>query len=318
MTGFTESPARASDNRPWLVHRFPLRERPFPGGRWKPGGQALRHACWSSIAMRSIASGCGCTWALCARMRPWAPIDLTEFEPWSTMVTGRECDVLLLAASFGTSPEDPEAQGLDLLRKLRARNVASAVIALAEDGNELTAVRALQLGAVGLPAEAPAHAGAPEDLRARGAAPHRAARRPPPRRPGAYGSARCPRCAPRSNREADASTPLRRLAPETTLTRRRRSPATRSHKKIGESEKAVVYLAASAALGRRCRVESQQEPHARATRSARRSSANTRPFSPSTIRRWSGSTTTASRTGSSTSPWNTSRAATSRRACTSA
>ncbi len=74
-------------------------------------------------------------------------IDLTEFEPWSALVTGRECDVLLLAASFGTSPEDPEAHGLDLLRKLRARNVASAVIALADDGNELTAVRALQLGA---------------------------------------------------------------------------------------------------------------------------------------------------------------------------
>ncbi|MDE2052411.1 MAG: response regulator transcription factor, partial [Gammaproteobacteria bacterium] len=74
-------------------------------------------------------------------------IDLAEFEPWASMVAGRDCDVLLLAASFGTSPEDPEAQGLDLLRKLRARNVSSAVIALAEDGNELTAVRALQLGA---------------------------------------------------------------------------------------------------------------------------------------------------------------------------
>jgi DNA-binding response OmpR family regulator len=74
-------------------------------------------------------------------------IDLTDFEPWSTLVTGRECDVILLAAGFGSSPEDPEAHGLELLRKLRARNVASAVIALAEDGNELTAVRALQLGA---------------------------------------------------------------------------------------------------------------------------------------------------------------------------
>ena len=74
-------------------------------------------------------------------------IDLADFEPWSAMVSGRECDVLLLAATFGSSPEDPDAHGLDLLRKLRLRNVASAVIALAEDGNELTAVRALQLGA---------------------------------------------------------------------------------------------------------------------------------------------------------------------------
>src|SRR5690348_2571190 len=73
-------------------------------------------------------------------------IDLAEFEPWSAMVSGRECDVVL-AAGFGTGPEDPQAHGLELLRRLRARNVAAAVIALAEDGNELTAVRALQLGA---------------------------------------------------------------------------------------------------------------------------------------------------------------------------
>jgi CheY-like chemotaxis protein len=55
---------------------------------------------------------------------------------------------MLFTASFGSSPEDPKARGLELLRRLRVKPVFPAVIALAEDGNELTAVRALQLGAV--------------------------------------------------------------------------------------------------------------------------------------------------------------------------
>jgi serine/threonine protein kinase len=46
------------------------------------------------------------------------------------------------------SPEDPGAHGLTLLRRLRDQPATPAVIALAEEGNELTAVRALQLGAV--------------------------------------------------------------------------------------------------------------------------------------------------------------------------
>jgi CheY-like chemotaxis protein len=64
------------------------------------------------------------------------------------MFSGRDCDLLMLAANFGASPEDPAAQGLTLLRRLREQPAAPAVIALAADGNELTAVRALQLGAV--------------------------------------------------------------------------------------------------------------------------------------------------------------------------
>src|SRR5581483_6975624 len=49
---------------------------------------------------------------------------------------------------FGSSPEDPKAKGLDVLRRLRGRVIFPAVIMVAEEGNELTAVRALQLGAV--------------------------------------------------------------------------------------------------------------------------------------------------------------------------
>src|SRR5207302_247912 len=70
------------------------------------------------------------------------------FELWCTTFSGRECDLVLLAATFGSSPDDPQSQGLSLLRRLRAQPVTPGVIALAEDGNELTAVRALHLGAL--------------------------------------------------------------------------------------------------------------------------------------------------------------------------
>ena len=75
-------------------------------------------------------------------------LNRSEFERWCTTFSGRDCDLLLLAAMFGSSPEDPQSQGLSLLRRLRDQPATPAVIALAEDGNELTAVRALHLGAV--------------------------------------------------------------------------------------------------------------------------------------------------------------------------
>ena len=71
-----------------------------------------------------------------------------EFQRWCVTFSGRDCDLLMLAAPFGASPEDPAAHGLTLLRRLREQPATPAVIALAEEGNELTAVRALQLGAV--------------------------------------------------------------------------------------------------------------------------------------------------------------------------
>lgn len=71
-----------------------------------------------------------------------------QFEVARETLNYDTCDLVLLAASFGEHPEDPNADGIDLLRKFRARTSFPAVLALAEEGNELTAVRALQLGAV--------------------------------------------------------------------------------------------------------------------------------------------------------------------------
>lgn len=75
-------------------------------------------------------------------------LDHAGFEHWRATDSGSDCDIVLLSASFGSSPEDPKARGLELLRQLRSRPIFPAVIALAEEGNELTAVRALHLGAV--------------------------------------------------------------------------------------------------------------------------------------------------------------------------
>ncbi len=75
-------------------------------------------------------------------------LNLAEFERWCTLFSGRDCDLLILGAAFGENPEDPAAVGLSLLRRLRDQPATPGVIALAEAGNELTAVRAMQLGAV--------------------------------------------------------------------------------------------------------------------------------------------------------------------------
>ncbi len=75
-------------------------------------------------------------------------LDFREFEHWIAELAAHECDILLLSSDFGSGPEDPRATGLEQLRLLRSRRRKPAVIAVAEAGNELTAVRALHLGAI--------------------------------------------------------------------------------------------------------------------------------------------------------------------------
>jgi len=177
-------------------------------------------------------------------------LDLAEFEPWSAMMTGRECDVLVLAAGFGSSPEDPGAQGLKLLRQLRARELASAVIALAEDGNELTAVRALQLGAVDY---LPKRLLTPERLKtavrvALRRIEQRVARRLAEMASAAAAGARDARPPQPDSERQPSNVAAGEKAPEADPT----PPVIPGYsiaKKIGESEKAIVYLATSAALG---------------------------------------------------------------------
>lgn len=74
-------------------------------------------------------------------------LGVDELAAQAETLSENDWDIVLLAACFGSTPEDPRAVGLELLRKLRGRPNLPGLIAIAEEGNELTAVRAVQLGA---------------------------------------------------------------------------------------------------------------------------------------------------------------------------
>ncbi|HEX8782658.1 MAG TPA: protein kinase [Steroidobacteraceae bacterium] len=194
-------------------------------------------------------------------------LNLEEFERWCTTFSGRDCDLLMLAASFGASPEDPGAHGLTLLRRLREQPATPAVIALAEAGNELTAVRALQLGAVDyLPKRllTPERLSTAVRVALRGVE-RRVARRlaslanlsrdaqliaadgaehtAPPSAPGAAED------AGRTGTGAEAGTLQPSGIAALLTTNAEYIPGYTLRLKIGESEKAVVYLASSAHRG---------------------------------------------------------------------
>jgi DNA-binding response OmpR family regulator len=86
-----------------------------------------------------------------------------QFDIERETLTYDDFELVLLAAAFGEHPDDPKAEGIVLLRYFRSRPNFPAVLAIAEEGNELTAVRALQLGAVDYlprpqgPMRSPAH-----------------------------------------------------------------------------------------------------------------------------------------------------------------
>jgi DNA-binding response OmpR family regulator len=201
-------------------------------------------------------------------------LNLSEFERWCTNFSGRDCDLLLLGAAFGSSPEDPDAHGLKMLRGLREQPAAPAVIALASDGNELTAVRALQLGAVDY---LPKRLLTPERLStavrvalrrverrvarrlaslasmSRDALRQRPAPAPDPLEGGAHAAtgnqvvvASAPVVPAAAEAAAAAPLPATGVAALLTATNPEVIPGYTLRLRIGESEKAVVYLATSA------------------------------------------------------------------------
>jgi CheY-like chemotaxis protein len=193
-------------------------------------------------------------------------LNLEEFQRWCTTFSGRDCDLLMLAAPFGASPEDPGAHGLTLLRRLRDQPATPAVIALAEDGNELTAVRALQLGAVDY---LPKRLLTPERLSTAVRVALRRVERRVARRLASLANlsrdtefndtnaAECtapPSAAGAADPEApDAGAAAGTLQPSgiaaLLTTNAEYIPGYTLRLKIGESEKAVVYLASSAHRG---------------------------------------------------------------------
>jgi DNA-binding response OmpR family regulator len=154
-------------------------------------------------------------------------IDAREFESRLETLTRQDFHLVMFVAQFGYSPEDPHSEGLEWLRLLRDRVDFPAVIALAEDGNELTAVRALQLGAVDY---LPKRLVNPERLRT--------AVKLALRRIELDAAAQSPQPEEESSEASQTARSLRDPIPGYSI-----------RKTIGESDKALVYLANSEKLG---------------------------------------------------------------------
>ena len=153
-------------------------------------------------------------------------IDGREFEARLEVLTRQDFELVLFVAQFGYSPEDPHSEGLEWLRQLRDRREFPSVIAVAEDGNELTAVRALQLGAVDY---LPKRFVSPDRLRT---AVKLALRR-----------------IELNAAESQVPTEADSGASQAARSLRDPIPGYTIRKTIGESEKALVYLANSERLG---------------------------------------------------------------------
>jgi ActR/RegA family two-component response regulator len=74
-------------------------------------------------------------------------LDMQSFSRTRAALTVRDIDLVLASLPFGETPEDSESNGLEWVRKLRSQPGFPDLIVLADGGSELTAVRAIRLGA---------------------------------------------------------------------------------------------------------------------------------------------------------------------------
>jgi len=167
-------------------------------------------------------------------------LDMSELLLRYDSLTHRDYDLLILSAAFGASDDEQPAEGFDLLRQLRRRTDFPAAIAIAESGDELTAVRALRLGALDY---LPKRLLTPQRLNAAVRTALRRIERRVARSLARLANANRSRS---SASGAEASGPL----PRDGSALRDLIPRYRILKTIGESEKAVVYLATSLNLKR--------------------------------------------------------------------
>jgi eukaryotic-like serine/threonine-protein kinase len=175
-------------------------------------------------------------------------IDYDEFRRRRSSLTLHDADLLVLILDF--SNDGASSTGLDWLRRLKDQPGLPPVLTIAENGDELSAVRALRLGTADyIPRAAltPPLLAASLDwclriaARARQAGPASPAPPPPAAETPAADAA-----------EANAAAPLARdLIPRYALLH-----------KLGESARATVYLAESAALGRTVALKVTRNPDA--------------------------------------------------------
>jgi eukaryotic-like serine/threonine-protein kinase len=173
-------------------------------------------------------------------------VHLPELERLGDTLSERDCDVLMLAAPFGSSPEDPDAVGIELLRKLRDQPISPAVIVAAEEGNELTAVRALQLGAVDY---IPKRLLTPERLKTAMRMALRRIEKRVARKLAVLAEEAEARARSAAEAQADTSETAHEAPVPDPMPAPDFIPGYTIRALIGDSEKAAVYLATSAALG---------------------------------------------------------------------
>jgi eukaryotic-like serine/threonine-protein kinase len=173
--------------------------------------------------------------------RPDAIISVLDTDWFARAFRGlsrKDCTLLILALPFGETPEDPQSEGLGWLRQLREREDFPPVLAIAEDGNELTAVRALQLGAIDY---LPRRLVTQERLKTAVLVALRTIER------AAASAAAAP--TPAVDAGAAEQDPIERSLSLTVTDDVHLIPRYMIQRTIGESEKARVYLARSEALG---------------------------------------------------------------------
>ncbi len=73
-------------------------------------------------------------------------VDLKQFAHHLDTVTRRNYDLVLICSHFGQTAQEP-IEGIEWLRELRRERRLPPLVAVAADGNELTAVQAVRLGA---------------------------------------------------------------------------------------------------------------------------------------------------------------------------
>ena len=158
----------------------------------------------------------------------WPDSTILEMEPpeldqHAASLTTRDLDLIVLGAHCGDALDDPAA-GLEPLRLLRRRDDTPPVVVIASGGNELSAVRALRLGAADYLPRALLNA-------QRLATALRLALRA--RRRGTQTRTRPPKALPRRIDPSHLDLPQYAIL-----------------HKLGESSRAVVYFAHSITLGR--------------------------------------------------------------------
>jgi eukaryotic-like serine/threonine-protein kinase len=166
-------------------------------------------------------------------------LDMSELLLRFDSLTHREFDLLILSADFGATDDPQPAEGLDLLRQMRRRADFPAALVIAEGGDELIAVRALRMGALDY---LPKRLLTPQRLNAAVRTTLRRIERRVARSLARLAHANRARGSTRSaddGRLPRGGAALRDLIPRYRIL-----------KTIGESEKAVVYLATSLELKR--------------------------------------------------------------------